>query len=223
MMNQTFNQEELELLAAGYVLNDLDETEQALVEKLIQTNTAMRKHIRQSIAVMGILATNVPQKSPPESLKTKITQSFEIPFSTPKKTNLDNWFQEIFEIGWQTATELLLGNQTLSPAFRSFGVTMGKKITIQPNLTSIILIVKITKTSSVDRDVILEILPSSEQQYLQNKLDISILDEEGKELIEKTTGENTKNIKFEFSGLSKEAFSLKLVFENYFVQEDFLL
>jgi len=223
MINQTFSSEELELLAAGYVLNDLDETEQALVAELIETNAAMREQIRQSIAVMGILATNLPQKSPPQSLKTKITQVFETEFSGQKKTNLDNWFQEIFEAGWQTAAELL-GNQTLSPAFRSVGVARAKTITIQPdNPISIILMLKITKTSLSQRNVILEILPSDRQEYLPNKLGISILDENGNQVIEETTDENSKNIKFQFSGLSRDSFSLKFVLANDFVLEDFLL
>ena len=77
MTMTTFSSDELELLAAGYVLDDLDEAEMAQVEQLIQSSPAMREQIRQSLAVMGILATDAPQISPPVGLKDKITQAFE--------------------------------------------------------------------------------------------------------------------------------------------------
>ncbi len=50
MTMNTFNSDELELLAAGYVLDDLDEAEMAQVEQLIQSSPAMREQIQQSLA-----------------------------------------------------------------------------------------------------------------------------------------------------------------------------
>lgn len=73
----TFNAEEIELLAAGYVLDDLDEAERLQVEQLIASSPAMREQIRQSMGVMGILATDAEPISPPVGLKNKISFMFE--------------------------------------------------------------------------------------------------------------------------------------------------
>ena len=137
----TFNSEELELLAAGYVLDDLDEAEMAQVEQLIQSSPAMREQIRQSLAVMGMLTGDANPVSPPVGLKNKIRQTFDrekgnVPLKSREKTiiNLENWFQEIFEAGWQMATELL-ETPTFTPAFRNSGVEGGRVISIGPDNT----------------------------------------------------------------------------------------
>ena len=233
----TLNSDELELLAAGYVLDDLDEAEMALVEQLIQSSPAMREQIQQSLAVMGILATDAPPISPPVGLKDKITQVFDekdlgkivsesenIPVKSREKTiiNLENWFQEIFEAGWQMATELL-ETPTFTPAFRNSGVEGGRVISIGPDDTPIILVVRVTETSTSNRDVVVEILPELKQEYLPSGLQLLLLDSDGDPVMEATTRQDNKNIKFEFTGTSGEAFSIKLELFNNFFQEDFIL
>ena len=237
MTMTTFSSDELELLAAGYVLDDLDEAEMAQVEQLIQSSPAMREQIRQSLAVMGILATDAPQISPPVGLKDKITQAFEekdlgkivfesenVPVKSREKTiiNLENWFQEIFEAGWQMATELL-ETPTVIPAFRHSGVEGGRVISIGPDNTPIILIVRVTETSTSNRDVVVEILPELKQEYLPSGLQLMLLEPDGDPVMEATTRQDNKNIKFEFTGTSGEAFSIKLELFNNFFQEDFIL
>ncbi len=234
----TFNSDELELLAAGYVLDDLDEAEMAQVEQLIQSSPAMREQIRQSLAVMGILATDAPQISPPVGLKDQIRQAFDeekdlgkivsesenIPVKSREKTiiNLENWFQEIFEAGWQMATELL-ETPTFTPAFRNSGVEGGRVISIGSDNTPIILIVRVTETSPSNRDVVVEILPELKQEYLPSGLQLLLLDSDGDPVMEATTRQDSKNIKFEFTGTSGEAFSIKLELFNNCFQEDFIL
>ena len=68
----TFDSEQLELLAAGYVLDDLDDEEMAQVEELIESSPAMREHIRHSLELMGMVTDSVQKISPPMELKGKI-------------------------------------------------------------------------------------------------------------------------------------------------------
>ncbi len=229
MTINTFNAEELELLAAGYVLDDLDETEMAQVEQLIQSSPAMREQIRQSLVVMGMLPSDADLISPPVGLKNKIRQTFDeekgnLPVKSSKKTiiNLENWFQEIFEAGWQTAAELL-ETPTLTPAFRTSGVEGGRLISIGSDNTPIILIVRVIQTSTSNRDVAVEILPELEHKYLLSGLQLMLLDSDGDTVMEATTRQDNKNLKFEFTGTSGEAFSIKLELFDNFVQEDFIL
>ncbi len=241
MTTNTFNPEELELLAAGYVLDDLDEAEKAQVEELIRTNPAMVEQIRQSIAVMEILAADVPPSSTSLNLKNKIIQAFvkeknelktiseseNLAVKSLRKTtiNLSNWFLDEFEAGWQKAAGLL-STPTLTPAFRHSGIsgekTIGQKtITIGPDRTTIILILTVTQTSLSDRDVTIEVKPSSEPEFLPQELQIQILDGEGNPAMEATTSENNKNIKFEFSGIVGETFSLKVICGDDSVSENY--
>lgn len=225
----TFNSEELELLAAGYVLDDLDEAEMAQVEQLIQSSPAMREQIRQSLAVMGMLPSDADPVSPPVGLKNKIRQTFDrekgtVPVKFREQTliNLENWFQEIFEAGWQTAAELL-ETPTLTPAFRTSGVEGGRLISIGSDNTPIILIVRVRQTSTSNRDVAVEILPELEHKYLPSGLQLMLLDSDGDTVMEATTRQENKNLKFEFTGTSGEAFSIKLELFNNSFQEDFIL
>ena len=231
------NTEELELLAAGYVLDDLDSLEKAQVEELIRTSEAMREQIRQSIAVMGVLATNVSEKIPSPSLKDKITQTFEkqkqsskvieqsenvsVTSSLKTRINLGNWFQEMFTGGWQTVDDLFT-DSTLTPVFRNSAISGGKKIAIGENIT-IILMVRITQSSLSKRDVIIEILPTSSQIYLPRLLQTKIIDAEGFAVIEATTRDDTKNIEFDFSGQTGEAFSVQLLCGDRAIQENFII
>ncbi|MGK7950877.1 MAG: DUF1822 family protein [Xenococcaceae cyanobacterium] len=225
----TLNSEELELLAAGYVLDDLDEAEMAQVEQLIQSSPAMREQIRQSLAVMGMLTSDADPISPPVGLKNKIKQAFDeekgtVSLKSREQTiiNLENWFQEIFEAGWQTAAELL-ETPTLTPAFRTSGVEGGRLISIGSDNTPIILIVRVTQTSTSNRDVAVEILPELEHKYLPSGLQLMLLDSDGDAVMEATTRQDNKNLKFEFTGTCGETFSIKLELFDNFVQEDFIL
>ena len=238
MKNTTLNTDELELLAAGYVLDDLDPAEIAQVEQLIQSSPAMREQIRQSLAVMGILATDAPQIVPPVGLKDKIAQAFDeeknggtivsdaenVLVKSPEKTiiNLENWLQEIFETSWQKAAELL-ETPTVTPAFRNSGVEGGRVISIGSNNTPIILIVRVTQTSPSNRDVMVEILPELKQEYLPSGLQLMLLDSDEDIVMEATTRQDNKSLKFEFTGTCGEAFSIKLELLEYFFQEDFIL
>lgn len=233
-----FNADELELLAAGYVLDDLDEEEMVLVEELMRSSSAMGEQIRQSLAVMGILTSDAEPISPPVGLKDKIGQAFDreksfpniisesenIPVKSQPKTiiNLENWFQQIFEAGWQRTTELL-ETPTLTPAFRNSGVEGGRVISLGSENISIILVVKVTEISPSKRDVVVEILPEVEQEYLPSELQLMLLESDGDTVMEATTRQDNKNLKFEFTGTTGESFSVRLQLSNNFCQEDFIL
>ncbi|MEM9272054.1 MAG: DUF1822 family protein [Cyanobacteria bacterium P01_F01_bin.143] len=224
----TFNPEEMELLAAGYVLDDLDEAEKLQVEELIKTSPTMREEIRKSMAVMGVLATDAQPMSPPVSLKNQVSFAFEEKkkslLQTSKKTliQLDNWFQQLFDEGWQTVSELL-ETPSIDPAFRNYGVEGARSIYLGSNNVPIILIVRIRETQESERDIAVEILPELENDYLPNKLQLILLDADGDVVMEATTRRENQNLKFDFSGTCGETFSIKLELSDDYFQENFLL
>ena len=224
----TFNPEEMELLAAGYVLDDLDEAEKLQVEELIKTSPTMREEIRKSMAVMGVLATDAQPMSPPVSLKNQVSFAFEEKkkslLQTSKKTliQLDNWFQQLFDEGWQTVSEVL-ETPSIDPAFRNYGVEGARSIYLGSNNVPIILIVRIRETQESERDIAVEILPELKNDYLPNKLQLILLDADGDVVMEATTRRENQNLKFDFSGTCGETFSIKLELSDDYFQENFLL
>ena len=222
------NANELELLAAGYVLDDLDEAEKLQLEELIESSPAMREQIRQSMAVMGILAADAEPVSPPVGLKNKVSFAFEkdtnslIQSAKKNLIQLDNWFQQLFDAGWQTVTELL-ETPDVAPAFRTSGVEGARVISLGSNHKPVILIVRVRETSICDRDIVVEILPELEHNYLPNNLQLILLDEDGDPVMEATTRRENRNLKFDFSGTCGETFSIKLELSDDYFQENFLL
>ena len=228
MVMTKLNAEELELLAAGYVLDDLDEAEKLQVEELLKSSPAMREQIRQSMAIMGILATDAEPMMPPVGLKNKISSAFEektnpLLQSTKKKIiQLDNWLQQLFDEGWQAVTELL-ETPSVAPAFRNSGVEGTRIISLGSDDTPIILIVRVRETSTCDRDIAVEILPELEHNYLPNNLQLILLDADGGTVMKANTRQENRNLKFDFSGSCGETFSVKLELFDSSFQETFLL
>ena len=68
---------QLQELAAGYVLDDLDATEKIKVEQLMQDNPSFLREIQELQAVMGSMATNVPLIQPPDHLFNQVMNAWE--------------------------------------------------------------------------------------------------------------------------------------------------
>ncbi len=66
-------------------------------------------------------------------------------------------------------------------------------------------------------------LPELEHKYLPSGLQLMLLDSDGDAVMEATTRQDNKNLKFEFTGTYGEAFSIKLELFNNCFQEDFIL
>ena len=188
----------------------------------------MGEQIRQAMAVMGILTTDAQPMMPPASLKKKIHSAFEedknsLLQSTQKNIiQLDNWFQELFDQGWQTVSELI-ETPTVAPAFRNSGVEGARTISLGTDNAPIVLIVRVKPTSTYDRDIVVEILPQLEHNYLPTNLQLILLDADGETVMKANTRQENKNLKFDFSGTSGEVFGVKLeLFDDSF-QENFLL
>jgi anti-sigma-K factor RskA len=77
MQNSTLSDETKEL-AAGYVLDELEQSEVELFERLMLDNPALRQEVRELQMVLGGLTLDVPQLQPPAHLRARVLQSSEI-------------------------------------------------------------------------------------------------------------------------------------------------
>ncbi|GAB1544235.1 hypothetical protein NUACC21_69110 [Scytonema sp. NUACC21] len=142
---------------------------------------------------------------------------------------LRQWFEDIFVADWQEV-EALLGTQAVYAAssLRSIKgdfVSRGKLITLGNQITeqAVILVVTLTPENDREMDIIVEVHPTSQQNYLPSNLQLMVLDFEGTSVMEAQTRSTNKNIQLQFSAEEGERFSIKLALGDISNVEDFVI
>jgi hypothetical protein len=145
------------------------------------------------------------------------------------QVNLSQWFENIFESGWQEM-KAFLGTQpaNLASSLRSTpeaGIERGKLIDLGIELTgqSVILVVALTPENDKEMDISVEVRPTSGQTYLPPNLQLMALDEEGAVLMEAQTRSANNFIQLQFSGSPGERFSIKVALGDVSVSENFVI
>jgi hypothetical protein len=156
--------------------------------------------------------------------------------------NLNRWFENIFEAGWQTV-EALFSPQAAHPALSvrnahrwgeintenlAAGVKRGKLIDLGIQLADnpVALIVTLTPAETDEEvDIRLQVYPTGSQIYLPQSLQLIVLDETGATFPElEATARSADNcLQLEFSAQPGEQFSVKLALGDVSITEDFLI
>lgn len=146
-----------------------------------------------------------------------------------KWTNLQNWFNNIIDTGWQEI-EYILGSQAIYADSslrntRNTFISRGKLIKLeqQNSEKTVVLVVTLTPESEQETDIIVEIHPTKEEIYLPANLQVQILDFAGTCVMEAQTRDTNKNIQLQFSGETGEHFSVKLVLGDTSTIENFAI
>jgi hypothetical protein len=155
-----------------------------------------------------------------------------------ERVNLSQWLHSIFEAGWETVEAILAPPQaklafnirSLSPVKASTseiptnGVKRGKRLDLegQGGTEQVVVFVGLTPTSSPELDISVEVYPIGAQPYLPLELQVMVLDEQGKSVLQAEAG-NSESIEFQFSGEPGESFSVKVALGNFSITEEFLL
>ncbi|BAZ22250.1 hypothetical protein NIES4073_31320 [Kalymmatonema gypsitolerans NIES-4073] len=143
--------------------------------------------------------------------------------------NLKQWFENIFDAGWQEIESLL----RTQPAYAASSVrstkgdlvSRGKLIDLGKLLTqqAVVLVVTLTPDNEQEMDVIVEVHPTSKENYLPPNLHLTLLDCDGASVMEAQTRSSNKNIQLEFSCEIGERFSVKLALGDVSTIEDFVI
>ncbi|MEO1374736.1 MAG: DUF1822 family protein [Cyanobacteria bacterium J06635_10] len=137
--------------------------------------------------------------------------------------NLSQWFNNIFETGWETP-ETVLGEPTL--AFRSnlqpSHLKRCKLLELRNIGELFALVVTITPESNSNINILVELKPGSNQLYLPVNLQLILIDEYGREIIDTKSQEVNQHIHIDLTGEPGERFSIKIVlgevsFSEYFI------
>ncbi len=141
--------------------------------------------------------------------------------------NLSQWFKNIFETGWESID--ILGERVTQPAlaFRGKSKTSNLKRCKLLDLGSqgelIALIVTITPESKSNTNILIELKPDLSQNYLPTNLQIMLLDENEKAIINTKTEELNQHIQLDLSAEPGECFSIRIVLEEVSFNESFIV
>lgn len=154
------------------------------------------------------------------------------------RVNLRQWFDEIFEVGWQ-AVKTLLNSTDLTPEisfrtsnlevpdvasnFTRSAICQAKLLHLgEPSLgLSAILLVEIQRSENDNIDIVLQVHPRMPQPFLPPDLQLLVLDEAGNEFMEARSRHADNYIQLQFGGNPGEKFSVKIALGNARAIEEF--
>lgn len=150
--------------------------------------------------------------------------------------NLSQWFENIFEAGWQAVDDLLgtqpelafsyrsaPQNEESAVRFRKIDVERCKLIEFGLSEQAVSMIVSLTEQSEQNMDISVEVLPKPGQTYLPSNLKVMVLNEDGEAVMDIQAGSDNKTIQLEFGGEAGDCFSVKLALDDISVTENFVI
>jgi hypothetical protein len=224
---------ELQELAAGYVLDDLETAEVAQVERLMGENPAFLEEIRQLQAVTGIMASSIPQMQPPKGLLDKIMATVAPP-DPPTQVdpnqglvNLGGWLNEIFESLWQPPEALNLAFSARRTAgLKEAAIQRGRVIELgtRPEAQGVVLLVGVTAQPEGQVRVSIQLHPRPEQRYLPANLQLSLRSESGEVLQSVEASQEDNYIQLpRFTVTSGFQFNLQINLDQFSFTERFVV
>jgi hypothetical protein len=151
---------------------------------------------------------------------------------------LQQWLQNTFEAGWETIETLLsppiiayrkmawrsqnITSEPLTAVNSDLGVERIKKFNLEPTGEQIGLLVNLQTRTELERGIEVELYPTNHQVYLPQNLQLMLLDEYGKTVMQ-AEARSTKNIQLKFSGESGEVFSVKVALGETNIVETFVI
>lgn len=160
-------------------------------------------------------------------------KSTQVEYSQMKANKLSRWFENIFEVGWQSFDTLISSEQkTLAFQFRSYTelndlrVKGAKLIDLGMELGSTAVVLLLGLTSELDEKISIRVQlhPANEEIYLPPHLRLILLSESGKIIQEVQSRNHDHLIQLKkFKSHSGRNFSIKIAFGDISIKEDFAL
>ncbi len=147
--------------------------------------------------------------------------------------NLSQWFENIFEVGWQSLDAVISSQEkTLGVQFRTdvmlndLRVKRAKLIDLGMQLggTSVVLLLGLTSELDEKISIRVQLHPANEEIYLLPYLRLLLLSESGKILQEVESRNHDHLIQLKkFKSHPGKKFSIKIAFHDISIKEDFVL
>jgi hypothetical protein len=172
----------------------------------------------------------------PQLLSPKAFLKYLHQLQYPEPVHLSQWLNHIIEAGWQTLdtlfkppqTELAFNFRTASglqlnqPEPSTSEVKRGKILDLKQVDESVVLSVGLTPIRSDKIRICVEVYPTDDHLYLPQELQVILLDEAGKPVIQ-TEARSTKHIQWRFKADSGDRFSIQVALGDASLTEFFLV
>lgn len=140
---------------------------------------------------------------------------------------LGQWFQQVFDTGWQ-AVEEVLGTREPDLALFSFRVPevrraklvdLGMQLVDHP----VALIVTIREENEQNISILLQVQPTGDVNHLPESLKLTLLSSSGEVLHQEQVGSSQELLEVELGGKQGESFSIQVALDDASVTEDFVI
>ncbi len=212
----------------GYIAVRLDQSlKEATLLGFVKTVSTEELPLSQLGSLEDLLEC-LSQIHQPEAMKMRQTN-----LAILASVNLSQWFEHLFETGWQSL-EVLLGKDKENLAFSlrsnfswsEAGVARAKLVDLGLQLGSqaVALLVAITKEPEQKVGILVQVHPQCGETYLQPNLRVSLLSESGVTLQEVQSRSQDNYIQLKrFRVLPGECFNIQVVYGDASVTETFVL
>ncbi|WP_313708093.1 DUF1822 family protein [Planktothrix agardhii] len=151
-----------------------------------------------------------------------------------EKPILSHWLKGIFTASWEAVEQIesLLESLQEQPAFNfrhrlthsslSPCIERAKLLNLERQGEQVALFVGLNPVSSSEIDISVQLYPQISQFYLPQDLQMMILDETGKSVMQSEAG-GSENLQFNFRGERGEHFSIKIVLGDVSITQGFVV
>lgn len=145
-----------------------------------------------------------------------------------KPINLMNWFDDVFDAGWQVIDELLNPKKLQFRSFRSnnaLPIDRGHKIDLGMQLAehSVALLVTLPPEPDSELDIVVEVYPMGNQTYLPPGLKLMLIDESEEVILMAESRDADNFITFRFTPDLRDLFSITVALGEVNVKQSFRL
>ncbi|MBE9226255.1 DUF1822 family protein [Phormidium sp. LEGE 05292] len=153
----------------------------------------------------------------------------EITRQTTQSTNLSQWWNNIFETGWQAIEDLLAPQPDLAYNFRGSDTTSTqvrrvKQIQLNTELPTLLLVVMLETEADGRMRIWVQILPQIGETYLPANLKLELLSNTGDVIQSVQAGEMSNYIQLRrFKSSPGTEFRLQIAMADILAYEDFLV
>lgn len=152
-----------------------------------------------------------------------------------KLVQLGQWFNNIFDAGWQTLEEMeallnkpqwsfrgLFPTLHLEPQHRDFEIERAKLLHLERVEKPVILCVSLGFAASSEIQISVKVCTTNDRIPLPEKLQLILLDQSGKSVMQ-AEARNTKSMALKFSGKAGENFGVQVTLGDISITENFFI
>lgn len=168
-----------------------------------------------------------------EKLSLAAAQNSEEVRANAKLVKLNQWIEKVFEVGWENLERVMKHPQEYAIVRKkpieadrpNDDITRGKLIDLGIQLADrpVVLIVSLLSTHECEREIRLVVRSAGNYPYLPEKLQLTVLDAEGNEVLQAQAREADNWIQLEFTGEIGEYFSVSLALGEISMVEEFII